>query len=65
MQNFFIDLVGTGRFTFHNKNTFCVLRFPRSNTDWFGFGLGWFGKFHVVFLQKTVERVFPLAVVQL
>ena len=31
-----------------------------------GFGLGWFGKNqHVVLLQKTVERVFQLAVVHL
>ena len=45
---------------------FCVLKFPRSITDWIGFGLGWFGKIgHVVLLQKTVERVFPLADVQL
>ena len=34
VQTLFIDLVGTGRFTFINKNMFCILRFPRSITDW-------------------------------
>ena len=44
VQTLFIDLVGAGRFTFNNKHIFCVLRFPRSITDWFGFWLGWFGE---------------------
>ena len=44
VQTFFIDVVGTGRFTFHNKHIFCVIKFPRSITDWFGFWLGWLGE---------------------
>ena len=39
------SILWTGRFSFPHKNTFCVLRFPRSITDWIGFGLGWFGEF--------------------
>ena len=39
VQTFFIDLVGTGRFTFNNEHIFCVL-FHRLITDWFGFWLG-------------------------
>ena len=66
MQTLFIGLVGTGRFSFIHRNTFRVPKFPRSITDWIGFGLGWFGKIqHEVFLQKIVERAFQLAVVQL
>ena len=70
MQTFIIDLLWTGRFSFLHKNTFCVLRFPRSITDWIGFGLGldWVGlesSTRGELLQKTVERVFQLAVVQL
>ena len=45
---------------------FSLHGFPRSITDWIGFGLGWFGRaWHVVLLQKTVERAFQLADVQL
>ena len=44
VQTLIIDLVGTGRFTFNNKHIFCVLRFHRSITDWFGFWLGWSGE---------------------
>ena len=52
MQTLFIDLVGTGRFTLINKNMFCILRFLRSITDWFGFGLGWFGEFNTLNFSK-------------
>ena len=41
VQTFIIDLLWTGRFSFIHKNTFCVLRFPRSITD--GLGLDWVG----------------------
>ena len=62
VQTLFIDLLWTGRFSFIDKNTFCVLRFPRSVTDWIGFGLGWIWRvWHEVLLQKTVEWVFQLA----
>ena len=44
VHTFIIDLLWTGRFSFLYKNTFCVLRFHRSITDWIGFGLGCFGK---------------------
>ena len=40
VQTFIIDLLWTGRFSFIHKNSFCVLKFPRSITDWVGFGLG-------------------------
>ena len=40
-KRFFIDLVGTGRFTFNNKHIFCVLRFPDRSQICLGFG--WVG----------------------
>ena len=53
-------------FPLSTKTRSVFLKFPRSITDWIGFGLGWFRKIgHVVLLQKTVERAFPLDVVQL
>ena len=54
VQTLFIDLLWTGRFSFLHKNTFCVLRFPRSITDWIGFGLGWFGKFNTRCFSKRL-----------
>ena len=66
VQTLFIDLVGTGRFTFNNKHIFSVIRFPRLITDWFWDLVGLVGRMlHVELLQKTVERVYRLAVVQL
>ena len=55
-----------GRLPFLHKNTFRLHGFPRSITGWIGLGLGWFGRFSTkCFSQKTVERSFQLAVVQL
>ena len=41
-----------------HKNTFCVLRFPRSITDWIGFGLGWFGKLNTWYFSKRLLSEF-------
>ena len=54
MKTLFIDLLGTERFSFIKKNMFCILSFPRSITDWFVFGLGWFGEFSVVIVRVIV-----------
>ena len=59
VQTFIIDLVWTGCFSFLHKNTFCVLRFPRSITHWIGFGLGWFGKFNTWCFSKRLLNEFP------
>ena len=54
-----------GTFSFLHKNTFRFHGFPRSITNWIGFGLGWFGRFSTrCFSKKTVEQAFQLAVVQ-
>ena len=58
VQTFIIDLLWTGRFSFLHKNTFCVLRFPRSITDWIGFGLGWFGKLNTWCFSKRLLNEF-------
>ena len=58
LQTFIIDLLWTGRFSFLHKNTFCVLRFPRSITDWIGFGLGWFGKLNTWCFSKRLLSEF-------
>ena len=53
-------------FPFSTKPVFRLHKFPRSITDWIGFGLGWFGKIqHEVLLQESVERAVQLADVQL
>ena len=41
-----------------HKNTFCVLRFPRSITDWIGFGLGWFGKLDTRYFSERLLNEF-------
>ena len=46
-------------FPFSTKNTFCVHRFPRSITDWIGFGLGWFGRFNTWYFSKRLLNEFP------
>ena len=43
-----------GGFSLLHKNTFCVLRFPRSITDWIGFGLGWFGNINTRCFSKRL-----------
>ena len=58
VQTLFIDLVGTGRFTFIQKNMFFFLKFPRSITDWFGLGLGWFGEFNTLNFSKRLLNKF-------
>ena len=42
------SLVNGTFFLYPQKNTFCVLRFRRSITDWIGFGLGGFGEFYML-----------------
>ena len=60
VQTFFIDLMGTGRFTFKNKH----IRFSWLITDWVLVRL--VGRtLRVELLHKTVEQVYRLAVVQL
>ena len=54
LQTFINNLLWTGRFSFLHKNTFGVLRFPRSITDWIGFGLGWFGRFSTRCFSKRL-----------
>ena len=50
--------MGTGRFTCNNKHVLRVLRFPRSITDWFGFGLGWVGEFNALNFSKRLLNEF-------
>ena len=45
-------------FSYLHKNMFCILRFPRSITDWIGFGLGWFGKLHTWCFSKRLLSEF-------
>ena len=45
-------------FSFLHKNTFCVLRFLRSITDWIGFGQGWFGKLDTWCFSKRLLNEF-------
>ena len=47
-----------GTFFFYSQNTFCVLKFPRSITDWIGFGLGWFGKLNPWCFSKRLLNEF-------
>ena len=41
VQTFIIDLVGTGRFSFHNKHLLCPQSFP--DRSQIGLGFGWVG----------------------
>ena len=41
-----------------HKNTFRLHGFPRSITDWIGFGLGWFGKLNTWCLSKRLLNEF-------
>ena len=52
------SLVNGTFFPFSHKNTFCVLRFPRSITDWIRFGLGWFGKLNTWCFSKRLLNEF-------
>ena len=66
MQTLFIDLVGTGRLSFSpQKQVLCPQVSPIDHRlVWVWIGLVWRVQ-HVELLQKTVERVYRLAVVQL
>ena len=66
LQTFIIDLLWTGRFSFYPQNHVLspgVSPFDH-RLDWVWIGLVWKIQ-HEVLLQKTVERAFQLAVVQL
>ena len=66
MKTFFIDLMGTGLFTFNNKHTLSVLRFPRSDHRLVWVLVGLVGRtLRVELLLVTVEQLYLLAVVQL
>ena len=59
LQTLTNNLLRKERFSFLHKNTFCVHKFPRSITDWIGFGLGWFGKFSTRCFSKRLFNEFP------
>ena len=54
LQTLANNLLWTGRFSFLYKNTFRIHGFPRSITDWIGFGLGWFGRFSTRCFSKRL-----------
>ena len=53
------SLVNKTFFLYPQKHVLCPQVSPRSITDWFGFGLGWFGEFNTWCFSKRLLNEFP------